>query len=1441
MFSSNTSTSMNGGGGMFSMNNNNNNQQQMQPQQPQQPQTQIVPSQMDDKHPYGDRAYDKMNKALSLRAGITVSQREATGGPSARVVESTINRGADARAHGASSRSHRFSPYHPRGVDRQLRELSYRGFVPSASASNSKLLQGKLLQDKAPRLALQNESMSPVKTPPRGADKGSFGLEELFPSKNKFVMPKHDKKKLVLFSKKDTAWTGNLDIMGGEGNDDQDQDNTQAPMLMYNGEEGGSAQHGHSGIRFQENGGGGHYSNGVDSSHEPYHAADQSASTDLAINNSSNQATKRLEYEYAEAHGAEQATPRDHIRKGNADGRDDAGGEQKATPFPNHTGGKEAKGGGNDGDDNGGGGLSNVGEEEQPQHAGEDDDGTPAKDTIIERVSGRTPRTSPLRVSQLHGRSPAPDHEDYDDEMQNSMGMGYSSHNGVGAGSSHRHDEEDPAPLLDVSEWLEDATGECLYETFPHSVDELARGAIPAQALQRTVDFTVRREGFGEIKWPGSTDLTEPDLLKDMSAIVKICDQYVDVYPDEWKDAKKRELGIDDATTPGYDMLHTTLSKRAEVTIVLRKVKNNMETRLKKHCDKKEMQFLSFKEFPQPQWTFEVQHFSRYGFVDDDDDDDDVAMENQNQNAAAAAGGGGAKRATKPPLSKRKQGDISTYTGVLANSSHDAGSFTPNVRGQRPARTPPSSSNALARLGERSVGGSGSAGGHTGGGGSPFSIRKRAGGNNPYRGMGGSQSGHKATYMFHSHTPVSSVMSHLRIADEATAGLSSSPSTTGGGNDFSVSQIRMHRQREEAARAAELAQKSKTLALLDVNSSSDQPPCRHMYARGTMATAIPAPVPVVRRDETMGHGDSGGEVSPPGERSCWSLRNDRREAFFGLKSKDLSARQAQGDLSRWMGRSSRVCWGPNGQLCIPRVAAAGPDGKGKHVVEIHRVQATPSVGRTNWAGRCGDILNIDSGPALPSLYCSTLMIHWGEVTGKYEGLDTALGRGGRGAAAQDPFLLEDGEPCDSPRGGGLGSGEGEQQNQDWPLSELHSSARGINLRRRLQDFVQCPTDALPDGGAGGDGKSVGVSPFLAPDQLVTFAQDQADTDTNVFQKMLTYEAQLWSLLNALWGHDFPVAKCNESRSSVLGLDASPVRRRGDAPRPVALQRLLGISEWLQMVSEAELDVEDEEADLEDIAEGTPMGLKGNVETDMTPEQHRDFLAIIFERLSAHMVEEAAEDALLAGDPRLATLISAMFTNPAGCPRSQEALQRQIQKWDTWEGAGQVEPEMHRIYRLLSGDILGAMRGCRTIEKYTWKRCLGMQLWWGSSVTPPRPDGRLHEDEFTEAMLAFPHLTSEFGFPRAWYEHVESLGTSAWTPQTHDGRPSQPKCMQYMVLCQFCSPDLRLHEVVATSGATCDSLDFKLSWHVLAVLLSVDFEDKEDFQVVAQVMCGCCCV
>ncbi len=222
----------------------------------------------------------------------------------------------------------------------------------------------------------------------------------------------------------------------------------------------------------------------------------------------------------------------------------------------------------------GGGGGGGGGAEDEGDAIS--DSATPAKDTVIERlVAGRTPPppSPPLPLLDTSGWR--------------------SEGEGRGGGGRGGEDEDD-----------DDDDDGCEYETRPYSVAELSGGVIHRDRLRNTLDFTVLRKGYGEIKWPGITDLTEPDLLPELSQTVRICEKYVDVYPDEWVSTKTSSSSSSyHATTTTTTTLRKPLSKRAEVTLVVHKItSHNMEARLKKQCEKNgEMLFLRFQEQPVPQ------------------------------------------------------------------------------------------------------------------------------------------------------------------------------------------------------------------------------------------------------------------------------------------------------------------------------------------------------------------------------------------------------------------------------------------------------------------------------------------------------------------------------------------------------------------------------------------------------------------------------------------------------------------------------------------------------------------------------------------------------------------------------------------------------------------------------------------------------------------------
>jgi len=69
------------------------------------------------------------------------------------------------------------------------------------------------------------------------------------------------------------------------------------------------------------------------------------------------------------------------------------------------------------------------------------------------------------------------------------------------------------------------------------------------QELASVQDFTIRRGGVGEARWPGRTDMRQVNLDRD----VKLEQGYIEVYPNE---ATKPEVG-------------SKLNKRCEVMLKL--------------------------------------------------------------------------------------------------------------------------------------------------------------------------------------------------------------------------------------------------------------------------------------------------------------------------------------------------------------------------------------------------------------------------------------------------------------------------------------------------------------------------------------------------------------------------------------------------------------------------------------------------------------------------------------------------------------------------------------------------------------------------------------------------------------------------------------------------------------------------------------------------------
>lgn len=142
------------------------------------------------------------------------------------------------------------------------------------------------------------------------------------------------------------------------------------------------------------------------------------------------------------------------------------------------------------------------------------------------------------------------------------------------------------------------------YFTSP-SIDELVEREVADPGYcSRVPNFIIGRAGYGQVRFLGNTDVRGIDL----NEIVRFEKHYVVVYEDE---TCKPPVGHG-------------LNKAAEVSLLLNP-KDHPEPSilvevLRCRARKQGSRFLSFNPV-NGRWKFEVDHFSRFGLVDEDEED----------------------------------------------------------------------------------------------------------------------------------------------------------------------------------------------------------------------------------------------------------------------------------------------------------------------------------------------------------------------------------------------------------------------------------------------------------------------------------------------------------------------------------------------------------------------------------------------------------------------------------------------------------------------------------------------------------------------------------------------------------------------------------------------------------------------------------------------------
>merc|ERR1719158_2432870 len=147
------------------------------------------------------------------------------------------------------------------------------------------------------------------------------------------------------------------------------------------------------------------------------------------------------------------------------------------------------------------------------------------------------------------------------------------------------------------------------------------------EELQRVENFEVRHKKHGRIVFQGTTDLRGLDL----DQLIVFGNRTVDVYPDE---SVKPPMG-------------QGLNKPARITLCdIFPGKNasaeQVADKLRRFTAKQDAEFLSYSA-PEGEWSFRVEHFSRYGLLDEEDE------EEQGEQQEAEELPGGALFQVRPP------------------------------------------------------------------------------------------------------------------------------------------------------------------------------------------------------------------------------------------------------------------------------------------------------------------------------------------------------------------------------------------------------------------------------------------------------------------------------------------------------------------------------------------------------------------------------------------------------------------------------------------------------------------------------------------------------------------------------------------------------------------------------------------------------------------------
>ncbi|XP_044765437.1 nuclear pore complex protein Nup98-Nup96 isoform X2 [Coccinella septempunctata] len=209
--------------------------------------------------------------------------------------------------------------------------------------------------------------------------------------------------------------------------------------------------------------------------------------------------------------------------------------------------------------------------------------------------------------------------------------------------------------------------------------------------------------------------------------------------------------------------------------------------------------------------------------------------------------------------------------------------------------------------------------------------------------------------------------------------------------------------------------------------------------------------------------------------------------------------------------------------------------------------------------------------------------------------------------------------------------------------------------------------------------------------------------------------------------------------------------------------------------------------------------KNKLNQDNTTENKLD---IIFNQLSCFDIVEASKIAMEADMPILALIISQINLTK----RLKAQIRHQVQCWYKDMFVDHINPEIMKIYLLLSGDT--SSQDIDIFEGLEWKRAFGLYLWYLTSDGCP----------LQEAIAAYTN-----GF---------SKGNGAVEPKPSYNCGEDNICYDilYHILLLYKNNTYRLVKALHPETHTPVKTDFRLSWLLMLFFQSINVGLIDDFEV-----------